>query len=134
MNKVKIMLIDDDDIFLSLTRFYLEQSNIVEELYSFSCGIEAQKYLESCDKKNDSFPDFIFVDINMPGMDGFEFVDLFDKKFARRFPQTNLMMLTSSISKREKTKGMQSPSVKGFLEKPLTENMLEKIVNEFVNI
>lgn len=128
MKKFKVLLIDDDDLFLYLTERTLKKVSCLEEINSINDVRDAQAYLISCVARHDPFPDAIFVDMNMPGMNGMEFADLYSQEFLNLYPDTKLVMLTSSISRKEKAQAMEIPSVSGFMEKPLTEEKLNRIL------
>ena len=128
MNKKNVLLIDDDDLFLYLTERTIQKANFLGTINSISDVHEALAYLDACAAKEFPFPDIIFVDMNMPDMNGMDFADLFNKKYAPLFPETKLVMLTSSISRKEKVKALDLPSVRDFLEKPLTEKKLKSVL------
>ena len=128
MKKFKVLLIDDDDLFLYLTERTLQKFSLLETINSINDVKDAQAYLNSCVARHDPFPDAIFVDMNMPGMNGMEFADLYNHQYSNLYPDTKLVMLTSSISRKEKAKAMNIPSVVDFMEKPLTEDKLNRLL------
>lgn len=91
-----------DDLFLTLIRMSLRKVPYLEKLTSIENVEKARDYLNSCLDSETSFPDAIFVDLNMPGMNGMEFAVLYSENFAAQYPKTKRVMLTSSISRREK--------------------------------
>ena len=127
MKKADILLIDDDTLFLFLTEKTLKKAPEEVNIHSISKIEEARAYLESHASK-EQFPDAIFVDLNMPGMSGMEFADYYNQQFAPLFPDTKLIMLTSSISRKEKAKALEIPAVKDFLQKPLTMEKLNRLL------
>jgi CheY-like chemotaxis protein len=129
MNKTRIMIIDDDELFLSLTELFLEKVPYLDEILTMNGGTEAQEFLDSRTARNDPFPDVILVDINMPKMNGFEFAQLYNEHYADKYPDTKLVMLSSSISSKDKARGMQIPGVQDFIEKPLTEGTLRRLLD-----
>ena len=130
MDKVNVLLIDDDELFLFLTEKSLGKSNYIGSLKSFDELADAQDYLDSCMAKNCPFPDVIFVDMNMPGMNGREFAQLYSEKYYGKYPDTKLVILTSSISRKEKVDAMEVEAVKDFMQKPLTEEKLKNLFEE----
>lgn len=128
MKKFKLLLIDDDDLFLYLTERTLKKVPCLEDISSVNDVKDAQAYLNSCVARQDPFPDAIFVDMNMPGMNGMEFADLYRNEYFGRYPDTKLIMLTSSISRKERAQAMDIPSVSDFMEKPLTEEKLNRLL------
>lgn len=127
MKKFKVLLIDDDDLFLYLTERTLKKVPCLEKISSVNDVKDAQAYLNSCVSRHDPFPDAIFVDMNMPGMNGMEFADLYKNEYFGSYPDTKLIMLTSSISRKERAQAMEIPSVSDFMEKPLTAEKLNRL-------
>ena len=128
MKKAKILLIDDDELFLSLTTRRLRQTSYLKKVKSTSHVKEAREYLDACMEKEVPFPDIIFLDINMPGIGGLDFADLYSRRYAPKFPDTKLVVLTSSNSRKDKAKALEIPGVKEFVQKPLTEEKLTNLI------
>ncbi len=125
---MRILLIDDDDLFLFLTERTLKKATCLKEINSIANVEEAKNYLDSCVSRQIPLPDIIFVDMNMPGMNGKDFAHYYNQKFAGLYPGTKLVILTSSISRKEKVVTMEIPSVKDFIQKPLTEEKLLSLI------
>jgi CheY-like chemotaxis protein len=129
MEKIKILLIDDDELFLSLTSRTLQRSSYSKKINCISHVKEAREYLDYCVEKERPFPDIIFLDINMPGIGGLDFADLYSRRYAERFPDTKLVILSSSISRKDKAKALEMPAVDEFVQKPLTEEKLHSLLH-----
>ncbi|WP_299699575.1 response regulator [uncultured Pontibacter sp.] len=124
----KVYIIDDDEVTLYLTELVLS-------LYAPNCisiGIPDAKEAISClqqDIGNGAMPSHIFLDLNMPVMDGHQFID----KVSRLLPSGGghpiVYVLTSSISETDKTACLQHELVLGVIEKPLTFEKLEELNN-----
>lgn len=123
MKKNKILLIDDDSIFLSITLEILKRIPFPEEVYFFTHVKEAREYFDACVTGKYSFPDAIFLDIHMPGIGGLEFADLYSRRYAAQYPDTKLIILTSFKRQKDRVKALEIPGVKEFMQKPLTEHM-----------
>lgn len=128
MKKIKVLLVDDDDMFLFLTEKTLEEVSYLDYINSIKSVKEARAYLDSCIASQSPFPDVIFVDMNMPEMSGMDFANLYSQEYAAQYPETKLVILTSSISRKEKVKAMDIPAVNDFIQKPLTEEMLNSLL------
>ena len=129
MERPKILMIDDDPLFLSLTEMTLKDSPRLGDINGIADVEDAKSFLDSCKSGENPFPDAIFVDMNMPGMNGMDFVELYRREYAKLFPQTKLVMLTSSISRKEKIRALEFPEISDFMEKPLTEDKLNHLLN-----
>lgn len=128
MKETKILLIDDDELFLSLTKKSLNKTAYLKKINCISHVKDAREYLDTCIMDNKPFPDFIFLDIDMPGIGGLDFADLYSRRYADQFPETKLVILSSSNSRRDKAKALGIPAVKGFVTKPLTEEKFHSLL------
>lgn len=123
----KVLIIDDDDLSIFLIGFTLQKIPYIKSYESVTSGWEALKFLEESKGQG---PDLILVDLNMPEMDGFEFMERYDKKFAAEYPETKLIVVTSSQRESDKTRSLSFRSVKGFVQKPLTEEKLRGVLSD----
>ncbi len=128
MKKAEILLIDDDELFLRLTESSLKKNSFLKRINCISHVKDAREYLDTRMVEEESFPDIIFLDVNMPGIGGLDFADLYSRRYADYFPDTKLVILTSSCSRKEKIKAMQIPAVDEVVEKPLTEEKLSLLL------
>ncbi len=123
----KYLLIDDEDIFNFIHSEVLRINNAENEIDMFTSAKEALEYIENILKNNRNLPDIIFLDIRMPEMNGFEFLDELLKFGLTPFTNTKIFMLSSSIDERDTEKAMTYPFVKGFKGKPLSEDIIKEI-------
>jgi len=115
-NLQNIMLVDDDKIFINITGLILKRFNESLAVESYTNPAQALKVL----KKENNHPDAIFLDINMPEIDGWKFLENMEAMGIT----TNVYMLTSSIDPTDMEKSKNYPSVKGYFTKPLTKKVL----------
>lgn len=115
-----ILIIDDSDMDNMLNKMILEVANYSKEIITYSCPNDALEYLNSKDAKK---PDVIFLDINMPEMDGFEFMEEFEKLPAQ-FRSTKVIMLSSSDDPIDVQKASKHKSIVKYLKKPLKREEL----------
>ncbi len=93
---------------------------------------KALQYLKNCDTAD--FPEAILIDINMPLMNGFEFVESYLEQFGEKKDSTFLYITSSSIQASDREKAAQHPSVAAFIEKPFTlQQFQEKILPNLKN-
>jgi len=123
----RILLIEDNEGDQFLGKFAIETVHPDIELYIASDGKEAIEILESMPAD----PDLILLDINMPRMNGHEFLKVFTKDNTRTIPV--VVMLTSSDQKQDKEQAFEYKCVKDYLLKPISEDdviAIEKLVAE----
>lgn len=125
------MLIDDNEIDNLINLKMLEGTNFSGRIQVYTSGKGALEYLQNLqrDKNLDTelIPEIIFLDINMPLMDGFQFLDEFDKLDKVITQKSKIVMLTTSINPSDKDKSDKYEQVVTFINKPLTQDYLELI-------
>jgi CheY-like chemotaxis protein len=128
----KILCVDDDPITLMLCKKVIAKANFSDNIESAKDGSEALQFFHSViddDKKSDNYPQLVFLDLNMPIMDGWEFLDEFSKNLTASFPKTKIIVLSSSVDPKDINKSKNYPMVLDFLPKPITVEMLNNIKN-----
>jgi CheY-like chemotaxis protein len=143
-----ILLIDDDEPTNFLNRMTLEQSGCTRHIRIVQSGQAALDYLRGCipslpDNDNDPSPitpdprlrpDLIFLDINMPAMDGWEFMAQYRTLPPEKKADTVLIMLTTSLNPDDELRTRTIPEINGFENKPLKQDRLEKLLKKYFNI
>jgi CheY-like chemotaxis protein len=122
MSEMNILLVDDDVAVNFLNKFILTDSGLKATISVAQHGQEALDVLQS----TNICPDVIFLDINMPQLDGFGFLDRFRERVAC-FTSTKVYMLTSSVRESDREKAFTYSCVADYLEKPLTEEVVKKL-------
>jgi len=140
MNTIKmehnyhILLIDDDRAFNFLNEKIIEFEKFATKISSHVDAREALIELKSLQETNPpGFPDFIFLDINMPEMDGWEFMEQFKLLNEEVKAKCRVFILTSSLNPIDIQKSKTYNEVKGFASKPLTTEILNFIRSEKTN-
>jgi CheY-like chemotaxis protein len=120
----KVLLVDDDDATNFLAELAFKNLDIANEIEIASDGLIAYEWI-----RQNNCPDIIFLDIRMPRMDGFDFLDNITQTDVCK--QAKVVMLTSSCRSEDKAKAFTYNAVVDYLEKPLTEKMIQKIADSF---
>lgn len=119
MKQFKVLLVEDDEITNFLSETILSTLGITSVFATLN-GMEGLTYLaRDC-------PDLILLDIAMPVMDGFEFLE--EKQKTRVCPESKIAMLTSSVRKTDQDKASTFPEVIDYLEKPLSPEKVQKLL------
>lgn len=124
----EIMIIDDDDISNFITQKCLEKSGTVDKVSVYQESPIAINELILKKKNNIQLPECILLDINMPYIDGFDFLDLCQS--SDLLETLNVIMYTSSLRLEDRKKALTYSSVIGYLEKPLQIAELKAIVDQ----
>jgi CheY-like chemotaxis protein len=128
MNPIKITLVDDDKIFVFLTKKTIEATKIETEVSVFGDGEEAIEYLRQVSGQPELLPDIICLDLSMPIMDGWEFLEEFILLKPALQKKVILYLVSSSISPHDIERAKSISVVSDFIIKPIAK---EKIVELF---
>ena len=122
-----VMLVDDNDTDNFISKRIIEITKFAKEVEIKNSGKSALEYLESNKDNPERLPDIIFLDINMPIVDGFVFLYEFEKFNESVKNKCKVIILSSSDNKRDIDKIVNNDHVIKFITKPLTENALNDI-------
>jgi CheY-like chemotaxis protein len=124
-----VFLIDDDNIYQFTARKILESTGLAKHIHSFYNGSEAIKYFKSSDAQDpDTFPDVIFLDINMPVMNGWEFLEEYHNLYGK-FPKPVVVyVVSSSIDSYDMKKSKQYKTVTDYIVKPVTRIKYRELI------
>lgn len=126
-----IMLIDDNEIDNLINQKIIESSSICKHIFTHTSGKSAIEFLKNMEKiasrVENVLPEIIFLDIDMPLMDGFQFLDEFNKLSNETKKYCHIVMLTSSINPQDMNKSKKYDYVKKYVNKPLTQDSLKKL-------
>ena len=123
-----VALIDDDEIVKFITERVIESTNLVNKIKTFSDGEEAINFLKSNSKNPDLLPEIILLDLNMPIMDGFEFLKKFIMLEPKLGKKITIYVVSSSISPTDIEKINKTSEVSDYIIKPITKEKFEEIV------
>lgn len=125
-----ILLVDDNTATNFIHETYLNRVKCAENVLSFTMGKKAIEYLQSLK----TFPELIFVDINMPTMDAWEFMEIYETLDMALKINTRVILLTTSIIPSDKEKMKQFSEIDAMMYKPLNENAIKGIMTEHFNL
>tara|TARA_R110002094_G_scaffold5312_2_gene14112 strand:- start:135 stop:542 length:408 start_codon:yes stop_codon:yes gene_type:complete len=127
MKMKNILLIDDSTMDNYISEFIIKEAKIAEKINVFTSPIEALVYLRTMQSKQEEFSDAIFLDINMPEMNGFGFLDEFSKFPEEIIKRTSIFMLTSSDDPNDIERALKYSAVKKYFVKPLSNAILNEV-------
>lgn len=127
-----VMLIDDNEIDNLINQKMVEAARLSDYIYTHTgakSAIEFLKNIEQLEKNivESVLPDVIFLDIDMPLMDGFQFLEEFNKLKDSTIKKCKIIMLTSSINPQDVSKSKKYEAVKKYLNKPLSQESLTEL-------
>ncbi len=125
-----ILLVDDDPDDNFFHQLVIQESDLCETVRVAENGPDALRYLTGADAPDYQRPDVIFLDINMPAMNGFEFLERYHALPSHQKSRLVVLMLTTSLNPSDENRASASPEVKGYHAKPLTKTMLQAIVDQ----
>ncbi len=125
-----ILLVDDDIPTNALHKIVIKDSGIANSVHAENSAEAALKYLK--DIESHPRPDVIFLDINMPGMNGFEFMKAYDTLDEKCKGRAIIFMLTTSLNPDDQVRAEGFSSVTGFRNKPLDEETLQEVAEQVV--
>ena len=127
--KINLLVIDDDDINIFIIRKIVEKTGVNISMVAKSNGQQAIDYLVETIDKNEPLPELVLIDINMPVMNGWEFIEAYQKLDVQS--DVDLYILSSSVYENDIEKTKSYASVKGFISKPLSMERLTELISPF---
>jgi CheY-like chemotaxis protein len=126
----RILLVDDDTVTNMLHRRVIERSGHVKTIDVATDGQEALDILRADLKAGNALPELIFLDINMPGMGGFEFLEQYKEMQIASDMHLIIVMLSTSLLEADHARAEADPNVHCFCDKPLRLERLAELIEE----
>lgn len=127
----QVMLLDDNELDNFINEKIIEATYFSEKVYVNSSGTSALEFLSNLAASGplakSIYPEVIFTDLNMPVMDGFQFISKLKDMFGKQSLDCKLVVLTSSVYPEDRIKAEEISKNIIFLNKPLTEEMLKSL-------
>lgn len=124
----KFILVDDDSTMNLVHSTTIKHHNKNAEVMEFKSSLHALEFLKTAVQSDDELADYIFLDINMPEINGFEFLETFETLPKEKTKHTKIFMITSSLDLRDREKAFGFDAVFGFICKPITVRTLTEIL------
>ena len=134
MKKINtVCIIDDDDIYKFTTSHLLKKTDLVNKIILFSNGLKAINFLKDEIGNKENIPDILFLDVNMPVMDGWEFLEEY-LLIKPMIPKTvAIYMVSSSVDEKDVLKAKSISTLSGYLVKPISSQNIMEVILETLN-
>ena len=123
-----VVLIDDDSISNFITEKLILREAFAQEVQCFTSGENALVHLENQIRENNTLPEIIFLDLNMPGMDGWDFIKAYRELPATHTAHSRLFMLSSAVDAKDIVQAKGLEEVEDFISKPLSSEDIAVIL------
>ncbi len=125
------MLVDDDHNDNFFHEREIRKTNSATVIIEKNSALEALEYLKSRKEDKDMLPDLIFLDINMPGMNGWEFLQEYERLDKKLQNRAIIVMLTTSDNDDDVARAKAWSFVSDYITKPLTEEIMKEIIKKY---
>lgn len=123
-------IIDDDPIFIYGTKRIMKDLDFCDTVIVYNNGQEAYEGLREVSEQGKKIPQVIFLDLNMPIMNGWEFLDMFTKLPSNNSETTVIYIISSSVDPRDLERVKSYTLVHNYILKPITPNDLENVLKD----
>ncbi|WP_256011064.1 response regulator [Desertivirga xinjiangensis] len=120
----KVFIIDDDPIHQRIAQIMIEKHNIYDEFKSYTEAGKALEYLQQNIAAADALPDVILLDLNMPVVDGWDFLEKFDTFRNALSKSIKIYIVSSSVDEKDIMRSQSYAYVHGFISKPLSPDII----------
>lgn len=120
----KVFIIDDDSIHQRIAQIMIEKHNLFDSYKSYTDAQQALNFLRDHSKDTSALPDVILLDLNMPVIDGWDFLDMFEQLNKDLKKKIRIFIVTSSVDEKDKLRSQTYSTVCGFISKPLSPDII----------
>ena len=124
-----IALVDDDKVFQLTSSRTLRAANLANNILQVENGEEALQFLKEHAAESDALPDYIFLDINMPYVDGWMFLEDYATLKLNLKKEISIYMVSSSIDPRDVNRAKQDKNVREYIIKPVSREKFIELLN-----
>lgn len=125
---MQIVLVDDEHVSIFITRKILEREGLADEIHAFELPEEGLRYVQK--SLPGHAPDVILLDLNMPGLNGWAFLEALQPYEAELLGQCFIYILTSSLDPTDTLRASEFPLVSGLIHKPLDRIQIRAIFDQ----
>jgi CheY-like chemotaxis protein len=124
-----ISIVDDDEVHQFTTTRTIQTSGVACEVLTFSDGEEAIDFLTTTSEDPDKLPDIIFLDINMPIMDGWQFLEAYIAIKPKMGKKITIYMISSSVDPADTERAKAISELSDYIVKPITPERFKELLN-----
>lgn len=128
----KILLVDDDKITNFVNEKLIHSLGIASEIKTCYSGLCAIEYIKDLFQENKTGPNLVLLDINMPIMNGFEFLNELELLPGTFSESIKIIMLSSTLDEEDRSQALKFKNVVDFLNKPLSLDKLKEIIEKYL--
>jgi|ERR1044071_5644039 CheY-like chemotaxis protein len=122
----KVLIVDDTTLDCFIAERVMRHTRFAKDTICINSASDALTYLGNLSDNSEALPELIFLDVNMPGMSGFQFLYEY-QKLRGNMKKRSVVMLTSSMMENEKEDALRNEYVRSFINKPLSIDALEEL-------
>lgn len=133
MNKLLncVLLVDDDSATNFINEIVIQETGLVRQVVKASTGVQALEFLKIKINSKHPQPEIILLDINMPAMDGWEFMEAYRVLEEEQKAKIIVVMLTTSLNPDDEERARNIKEINDFRNKPLTAEIFIELVEKF---
>jgi len=126
--KSRVFIIDDDPIHQRIAQIMISKHNLFDEYFSYTEAQKALDFLQENKKNGETLPDVILLDLNMPVIDGWDFLETFETLVKEFEKNIRVFIVSSSVDEKDVLRSKSYVAVKGFISKPLSPDIIRSII------